>query len=1175
MPHTLPFVLLLVALGASAQPSPTEGRSFASWRAAWQEYDANAQNWSFAQRGDGQVYVANTGGILEYDGVGWRLYTTPNNSRALIRSLAVGRTDRLYIGGIGEVGYLTRDQTGTLGYQSLLDHIPADDRDFDDVWTTHATREGIVFQTASRLFRWDGRRMEVWRTETRFRSAFLVRGAVYVWEDGVGIKRLGARDLTLIPGGGAFASRKVDALLPNGDDLVALVRDEGLVSIRRTGASALVAGAASEYLVQNRPYTAVAMPDRYDGRGVLYAVGTFGGGVALVSPSGQLVRVYREDVGLTEGDQVTGLHADRQGGLWVALQNGIVRIDLFARHTWFESDVEGAGGGILGPVNAVAEHDGAVYAGTDSGVYRQVPGRLGRPGADGPAYARFESVPGTWQSAVWDLVATPQGLLVAANDGVHVLEGGRARRVWSGEDVAFMLIPIPGRADRMLVATKSGLVRLALRDGRWAEDGRLDGIDGEVRYWQEDAGGALWISQPGGDLYRIPDPGADRPRVEAYGPADGLSVAPGPLSQVGGRLLMSTREGVYHVERAGARIRLVRDTEFERLGGAYSLFALDDDDDLWTYSDGALRSPAAGFEMAGLQPNDLYRDRAGAVWIATADGLMRYDPTIPLGARAYPALVRRVTDRQGRVFFGGAFGETQDGADLVLDYDGGLGLRFEYAAALFDRPGRLEFSTRMLGTEDETWSAWGPERAVPYLGLREGTYTFEVRARDDMGHQSAVGRFTVRIRPPWYRTWWAYTLYLLAAIGFVWGITAWRLHKQRLRLEAIRARNARMQRLGARLQETNARLRRADKLKDDLLANTSHELRTPLTAVLGFSEILLDDVQGDQRDLAEGILRGGQRLLATVDGLLDMFKLQSGTLETFPQPLDATAVARAGVLALAPLAAARGLVLHVLPADLPLPATMDRGVLDRILTHLIGNAIKFTDEGEVTVLVDGTDREVVVTVRDTGVGIPADMTERVFEPFEQASTGFGRSHEGTGLGLAIVRRLVDLSGGTIAVESRVGEGTTVRVALPRWADVVAPSQRVVDTADNPALGGAQLLTLGVDGAAATLRTWVEPRGAVVETETTGQAIREAKKLAYDAVFVAAATAEAERKRVALVRNVPGYAHLPVLRVGGEALPQADLTARGFTHQLALPLVPADVLTLLEALLMTVEEAVDD
>lgn len=993
---------LTVSLGAAAQtpPSTTEGRSLMSWRVPFQEYGANAQNWGFAQRSDGRIYAANTEGILEYDGATWRKYTTPDSERLLIRSLAVGRNGRVYAGGIGDVGYLSRDSAGTPSYKSLKGHIAPGDRDFADVWTTHATRHGVVFQSASRLFRWTGRRMEVWRTETRFRSAFLVEGVVYVWEDGVGIKSLGPTDLMLIPEGADFATRKVDSILPGKDALVAIVRDEGLVSLRPDESSSRIPGPASEYLTQHRPYTAIAVPDRYDGRGILYAVGTVGGGIAIVSPDGRLVRVYREDIGLTEGDDVLGLYADDQGGLWVALQNGIVRLDLFARHTWFDSDADGdrVGAGIVGATNTVAEHDGTIYAATDRGLYRQVRGRLGRPG-DGPAYSHFEPVPGTaeWGEQILALLDTDHGLLVGTGDGIYAIESGRTHRVWQGENAAFVLFSVSPTV--VLAGTKDGLIRLVLREGLWSVDRTIDGIAGETRYIQEDAAGAVWISQPGGKLYRIPDPAAPRVAVESYGASEGLSASTGPLFMTGGRLFLASREGVHEIERTGARIRLTRAPEFASMSGVYGFFT-PAGDALWTYADGILRAPEVGFEMAGLQPNSIYTEPSGVVWIASPDGLLRYDPRVRLGERTYPALVRRVTSRQNDVFFGGTFPEARGDADLTMDYDAALGLRFEYSAALFDRPGRVRFSTRMLGSEDETWSPYVNERVATYLGLYEGLYSFEVRARDDLGRESSVGTFRLRILPPWYRTWWAYALYVLAFVGFVWGITAWRLRKQRIRLEAARARNARMQRLGARLQETNTRLRRADKLKDDLLANTSHELRTPLTAVLGFSEMLLDEVEGEQRDLAAGILRGGQRLLATVDGLLDMFKLQSGTLDLYPQEIDAAAAVRASVRALEPLAQARGVGLGAHPADLALPATMDQGVFDRILTHVVGNAVKFTDEGEVTVLVDATDQSIVVTVRDTGVGIPADMVERVFEPFEQASrNGLWAQPRGYGPGL--------------------------------------------------------------------------------------------------------------------------------------------------------------------------------
>ena len=1176
------FLLALASFGAIAQPAPSpgEGRPLFAQRISWRESGGNAQNWATAQHPDGRIYVANTGGILEYDGVGWRLYQTAPNQRALIRSVAIGRTGRVYAGGIGDVGMLTPDRVGTLRYQSLARYIALGDRGFTDVWTTHATPEGIVFQSPERLFRWNGRRMEAWRTATRFRSSFLVRGRVYVWEDGVGIKRLGPRGLALIPGGAAFAGRKVDALLPDGRGWMAVVRDEGLVAIDPAGRTRAVDGAASEYLKTFRPYTAVAVPNRYTGRGLLYAVATFGGGVALVTPDGRLVRVYREDIGLSLGDDAVGVQTDAQGGLWVALQNGLVRVDLFPRHTWFdEAD------GLLASPNTISEHGGSLYVGTDVGLFRRVPGRLGRPGsgtdADAGAYSRFVPVSGfPWERMqIWDLASTAAGLVVAADDGIYVVEDGRVRRVAGG--TAYSLAPVTRRAGLIFVGMLDGVVRLVLRDGRWTADGAVGGVTGETRFMQEDARGAMWIAQPGGSLYRVARPEAPLPAVEAFGPAEGLTSTAGPLNLVGRALVMSTRDGVFRVEAAGARLRLTREPAFSRFGGAYSLYA-PDSRNLWTFSDGILRSGARlGFEIGGLQPNDVLVRPSGDAWVATSDGLLRFDARVRAGRHAYPALVRRVTNRDRTVLFGGdASGPRRRGADLELPIRAARGLRIEVAAALFDRPGRTEFSTRLLGSDDETWGPWTRERVSQFVGIREGTYTFEVRARDDVGHATAAAAFRMRILPPWYRTWWAYALYALALAGAVWVFTAWRLRAQRLRLEAARARNQRMQRLSARLQETNTRLRRADKLKDDLLANTSHELRTPLTAVLGFSEMLLDEADAGIRDLAEGIQRGGQRLLGTVDSLLDMFKLQSGTVEVFLEEADAAQAVRASVQSAAPLAERRGLALSVRPEGLVLPAAIDRGALDRILAHVVGNAVKFTDAGSVTVLVDATDHELNLSVTDTGIGIPADQIQAIFEPFEQVSTGFSRSYEGNGLGLSIVRGLVDALGGTIAVESTLGVGTTVRIGLPRWGDLhVAPersaAQRSAAAASNPALGGAQILSVGLEADGRAVRSWIAPQGTVCETETTGQAVREARKLAYDAVFVAAAAEETERKRVAGLRSVPGYACVPVLRVGGDALAPADLAARGFTHQLALPLDADAVVTLLEALLMTIEETIDD
>ena len=411
----------------------------------------------------------------------------------------------------------------------------------------------------------------------------------------------------------------------------------------------------------------------------------------------------------------------------------------------------------------------------------------------------------------------------------------------------------------------------------------------------------------------------------------------------------------------------------------------------------------------------------------------------------------------------------------------------------------------------------------------------------------------------------------LIVLAVLWVTSAWRLHVNGQTRAAEAARSERLGRLNDRLRLTNESLRASDKIKDDLLAVTSHELRTPLTAIVGFSEMLMDAADAETRVLAQRIQRGGERLHHTVNGLLDMFKLQSGTLELAPEDVDAASLVRGTVAMLQPLASDQGLDLRVHPADLVLPAHIDRDALDRIVTNLVGNALKFTEEGGVTVTVDATADVVVLSIVDSGIGIAEEDLPSLFLPFTQVSTGASRSHEGTGLGLAIVRQLVDLLGGQIHVQSKVGTGTLVQVEVPRWADVPSVARPTYTTQVSPGLAGGQVLAVGLtSGDVQVLRACVESSGAVCEAETIGKAVRELGRDPYDAVFVGATTARTERKRTRLIRRIPGYAATPVLRVGGESLSAESLQRRGFSHQIVSPLDDVALVKLLESVLMDVE-----
>ena len=232
------------------------------------------------------------------------------------------------------------------------------------------------------------------------------------------------------------------------------------------------------------------------------------------------------------------------------------------------------------------------------------------------------------------------------------------------------------------------------------------------------------------------------------------------------------------------------------------------------------------------------------------------------------------------------------------------------------------------------------------------------------------------------------------------------------------------------VREAEAGLRAAVRTREALLDNMSHEVRTPLTAVIGGAQILADDLDGEDAEVARRIERGGTRLLRVLDAVLDAARLAGGRSSLALGPVDLSAVVARVAEQAAPDAHAKGLAFTAEP-DGPALAVAQPDALVRALGHLVDNAIKFTERGAVDVRAWAAGDDVCVRVTDTGVGIAPGQLADLFEPFAQGSTGRSRSHEGLGLGLTVARGLVTEMDGRVEVESAVGEGTAVTVCLPR------------------------------------------------------------------------------------------------------------------------------------------------
>ena len=241
----------------------------------------------------------------------------------------------------------------------------------------------------------------------------------------------------------------------------------------------------------------------------------------------------------------------------------------------------------------------------------------------------------------------------------------------------------------------------------------------------------------------------------------------------------------------------------------------------------------------------------------------------------------------------------------------------------------------------------------------------------------------------------------------------------------------------ARLTALNVELQRANQHKAEFLANMSHELRTPLNSILGFSQLLLEGdggvLSGDQRQDVDIITQNGQHLLALINDLLDISKLEAGKAQLHRGEVEVEPLILECVESVSSLAKTKKLDLSVSVSAEVGRVFADGPKLKQVLLNLLGNAIKFTETGSVRVTAERQGAELRVSVRDTGIGVPVEDTERIFESFTQGKSGISGKYQGTGLGLAICRQLVEMHGGRISVKSTPGQGSTFSFTIPQRA----------------------------------------------------------------------------------------------------------------------------------------------
>ncbi|MFK7922213.1 MAG: ATP-binding protein [Bacteroidia bacterium] len=1021
-------------------------RNFSPEEYSGEDFSAGPQNWGAAQNDQGLIFISNTSGVLSYDGERWQMVQNTGGRGEM--SLGRSESGKIYLADDKDIGLVQADSLGRLYFHSLTDLLPEIPQS-SKVKRIRSLGQQVIFQTSSTLMFWDEAKQSftVWVSPVEIGAIAARNEQLYLWLPEKGLCRFDGEDITPIFSLD-FSTLQAIALIPG------QTQAEWLLVSKEKGVFSLKADKASPYSSILRRFPQLIIRDAIRLKDGNLGLATHGNGMLLIDAKGQLLEQIDTRSGLSTNDLIT-VDQDREGNLWIGMDVGIdvVPIPMLLRQYSNKQ-------GIKGTVSAIQQWRNQLFIGTTSGLFAT--------SIDPQALSNLQvDLISNTIEEVWAFDTLQNQLLIATSTGIKLWDGNQLTSLGpSGpKEYRFRFHRSRRFAERIYVGLGDGLGLLELKNDKIVWQGRVQGIDHQVRSIQEDSKGMLWVARKeisaflltqnslqaepsihfkGGKGFdsEIPEVELAYWNKEVYFGSDGgllrlnetkdsLIVDPGFAA------LPLALEGVY-VLRADEQQRLWMTTALNPVRHGY----LQIEDGKMAWYDQPFRSIRSDVWS-------IYPQNDQTIWMGGVQNLYRVD--ISAGSKIvdpFLCLLREVRLNGDSVIFSGNYADDQ--RNLVSEQPESMQMRFtaairevdfRFISPLYSASLQPLYSYRLEGY-DEQWSDWKSERLKSYTGLREGKYTFHVKAKDSYGRISEKATYSFVILPPWYRTWWAILGYFILLASLLYFIVLLRLRQQSRQLKQ-------KERELALEKEATEKLRKLDLLKDEFLATTSHELRTPLQGIIGLAESLRDriekqDLQTNRRNL-DLIVSSGQRLASLVNDILDFSRLKTYTIDLQLKAVNLHALGQLIVQINQTLIGGKDLRLHnEIPTELPL-LLADENRLQQILQNLIGNAVKFTEKGHVRLGVYHQDeKEVIISVTDTGIGISHEMQDVIFQEFQQGDSSISRQFGGTGLGLSITRRLVELHKGRIWVESEEEGGTSFLFSIPFAPTDMKASESVFD-----------------------------------------------------------------------------------------------------------------------------------
>ena len=715
------------------------------------EYKAHVQNFDIIQDTRGLMYFANFRGVLEFDGQNWRTIQTSKISQ--VTSLAIDSTGTIYVGGVGEIGFLYPDLKGELIFKNLVDSLNTEDQNFQYIISILATKEGICFVTDASILIWNGISFKTIKSEGPISSAYYVNSKLYFYDKVNGLQYILNNQKFKVSTGTEFSEAIViKGMMPFGSNKILIATGiHGLLLMEEKGISSFPTS-DDNYLRQNSISCATILNDGS------IAIGTERGGLLVFNSDGTLKQKIDQGI---QNDYVRALYVDRNDVLWLALDNGISRIEIPYLSFFDEKR------GIEGAVNQVLRLDGNIYFATDKGLFNY-----------NDSQHKYMPIPGI-NSACWSILPDKNSILAATSKGVFLSSMKSANLIAPG--FSFRLFRSTINPSDIYVGQIDGITHLQNVNGKWISKGKIPGITDEISEIQEDQNGTLWAVVATRGLIKVKPEGNSIPKF--YDDTKGLPSRFGNhMSKVENKMVINTQNGMFSYNSTSDVFSPLKTLQNDTLKPKEwkSTIVEDSKGNLWSTggdetqlqvwnSDGK-ESSAQTLLKPVLDKTILtiYPEPSGKVWFGGTEGAFNYNPEIHKNLSLIPSvLIRSVTLKGDSILFGGTFLNDKHQITTIqpaqfmplLGYSLNT-VTFKFASPSFSMYETIEFQHFLKGFNADS-SAWNTSTQWEYTNLPPGKYTFSVRARNIYGQITDPATFQFSIKKPFYQTIFAYILYFL------------------------------------------------------------------------------------------------------------------------------------------------------------------------------------------------------------------------------------------------------------------------------------------------------------------------------------------------------------------------------------------------------------------------------